>query len=473
LTLPTEFLPLLRERFGTRLSLAPAILEQHGRGESYHAGMPPEAVVFATTTQEVSDIVRLCAEWRVPLIAFGAGTSLEGNVSAVAGGVSIDLTQMNAVLRLGTEDMDCTVEAGVTRLQLNRELRHTGLFFPLDPGADATIGGMAATRASGTNAVRYGTMREAVLALTVVLADGGIIRTSRRARKSSAGYDLTRLFVGSEGTLGIITEVTLRLHGVPEALGSLSCVFPDLESAVRTVTSVIQCGVPIARVELLDDAQIRATNRFSKLDLPVADTLMFEFHGTDASVAEQAETVRAIAAELGGHDFRTATTQEERSVLWKARHDAFYATTALRPDAKGWSTDVCVPIANLVECIARTKTLLAATSVPATIVGHVGDGNFHVIFAVDRGNARELDELADFSAALAALAIELDGTCTGEHGIGTGKLDYMEAEHGDAVDVMRKIKDALDPLHILNPGKVIPPRRATEAAREHPVAVPA
>jgi len=446
----------LRTRFGARLSTVSDILARHGAGESYHRGMPPDVVVFAETTEEVSAIVTLCQAHRTPVIAFGAGTSLEGHVSAVNGGVCIDLTGMNRVLRISADDLDCTVEAGVTRLQLDRELRHTGMFFPLDPGADATIGGMAATRASGTNAVRYGTMRDAVLALTIVLADGQIIRTGRRARKSSAGYDLTRLFVGSEGTLGIITEVTLRLHGVPEAIAAASCTFPDVDSAVRTAVAVIQTGVPIARIELLDDAQINAVNRFSKLDLPVLDTLFFEFHGTPQSVAEQTEQVRAIAADFGGGVFRSAASQEDRTVLWQARHDAFYASTALRADSKGWSTDVCVPVGNLAQCIAKTKQLLTATTVPATIVGHVGDGNFHVLFAVDTSNARELAEIAGISAALASLAIELDGTCTGEHGIGTGKIGYMVAEHGPAVEVMRLIKNAFDPAGILNPGKILP-----------------
>ena len=446
----------LRERFGDKISTSAAIREQHGRGESYHAAMPPDAVLFAETTADVAEAVAFCSEHRLPVIAFGAGTSLEGNVSAVNGGLCIDLTRMNAILRVSPEDMDCTVQAGVTRLQLNQELRHTGLFFPLDPGADATIGGMAATRASGTNAVRYGTMRDVVLALTVVMADGSVIHTGGRARKSAAGYDLTRLFVGSEGTLGIITEVVLRLNGVPESIAAASCSFGDLNSAVQTVVTVIQSAIPVARIELMDKAQMLAVNRFSKTDYPVADTLLFEFHGSPISVADDMRRVGEIVAEFGGGDFRTASTQEERSVLWKARHDALYATTSLRPKARGWSTDVCVPIANLVECIAGARQVLTKTTVPATIVGHVGDGNFHVIFAIDAENKREMEEIADINSQLIDLALSLDGTSTGEHGIGTGKRAYMIREHGDSVQVMRRLKEALDPLSILNPGKVLP-----------------
>jgi D-lactate dehydrogenase (cytochrome) len=446
----------LRDRFGDRVSTNRAICEQHGRGESYHAGMPPQAVFFAESTEEVAEAVSLCSEHRLPVIAFGAGTSLEGNVSAVKGGLCIDLTRMNRILRVSAEDLDCTVQAGVTRLQLNRDLRETGLFFPLDPGADATIGGMAATRASGTNAVRYGTMREAVLALTVVMADGSVIRTGRRARKSAAGYDLTRLFVGSEGTLGIITEVVLRLHGIPEAIAAASCHFGDLSNAVQTVAAVIQMSIPVARVELMDEAQIKAVNRFSKTDYPVADTLLFEFHGSPISVADDMRRVAEIVADFDGSDFRTASTPEERSILWKARHDAFYATTALRPNARGWSTDVCVPVAHLAECIAGARRIIATTKVPATIVGHVGDGNFHVIFAIDTENRAEMDEIARLNTELVELALSLEGTSTGEHGIGTGKRAYMDREHGDGVRVMRLIKQALDPLSILNPGKVLP-----------------
>ena len=452
----TQFINKLRDRFGDQISTNVAVREQHGRGESYHSGMSPDAVFFADTTADVAEAVIFCRVHKIPVIAFGAGTSLEGNVSAVHGGLCIDLTRMNRILRVSPEDLDCTVEAGVTRLQLNRELRDTGLFFPLDPGADATIGGMAATRASGTNAVRYGTMRDAVLALTVVMADGSVIRTGRRARKSAAGYDLTRLFVGSEGTLGIITEVVLRLNGVPEAVAAASCSFPDLNNAVQTVVAVIQSAIPVARVELMDQAQMRAVNRFSKTDYPLADTLLFEFHGSPVSVADDMQRVREIVASFGGGGFRTASTQEERSTLWKARHDALYATTSLRPNSRGWSTDVCVPIANLAECIAGARHVLAATTVPATIVGHVGDGNFHVIFAVDPENRAEMDEIASINSKLIEMALSLEGTCTGEHGIGTGKRAYMDQEHGDGVRIMRLIKEALDPSFILNPGKILP-----------------
>lgn len=452
----TTAIDALRDRFGDRVSVGKAICEQHGRGESYHPGMPPDAVFFAETTADISEAVVFCRNHGLPVIAFGAGTSLEGNVSAVMGGLCIDLSRMNRILRISPEDLDCTVEAGVTRLQLNRELRDTGLFFPLDPGADATIGGMAATRASGTNAVRYGTMRDAVLALTVVMSDGRIINTGQRARKSSAGYDLTRLFVGSEGTLGVITEVGLRLNGIPEAITAASCSFPDLNDAVQAVVATIQSAIPVARVELLDAAQIRAVNRFSKTAYPAVDTLLFEFHGSPVSVADDMRRVGEIVAAFGGSGFRTASTSEERSTLWKARHDALYATVALRPNSRGWSTDVCVPIANLAECIAGARRALTATKIPATIVGHVGDGNFHVIFGVDPDNEAELEEVAGINARLIELALSLEGTCTGEHGIGTGKRAYMDREHGAAVGVMRMIKDALDPTGILNPGKVLP-----------------
>lgn len=451
-----QAIPTLRERFGDRISMGVAIRDQHGRGESYHPGMPPDAVFFAQTTAEVAEAAAFCREHDIPIIAFGAGTSLEGNVSAVHGGLCIDLSGMNRILRVSPKDLDCTVEAGVTRLQLNRELRDTGLFFPLDPGADATIGGMAATRASGTNAVRYGTMRDTVLALTVVLADGSIIRTGSRARKSAAGYDLTRLFVGSEGTLGIITEVTLRLNGVPEAITAASCSFSDLDSAVNAVVAVIQSAIPVARMELMDEAQMRAVNQYSKTNYPISDTLLFEFHGSPLSVGDDMRRVGEIVDLFGGGGFVTASTQEERSILWKARHDAFYATTSLRPNSRGWSTDVCVPISNLAECIAGAQRALATTTVPATILGHVGDGNFHVIFAVDPENPVELGEVARINAQLIELALSLEGTCTGEHGIGTGKRAYMEREHGEGVRVMRLLKQALDPSFILNPGKILP-----------------
>jgi D-lactate dehydrogenase (cytochrome) len=448
-------LAALRQRLGDRLSTSAAVCAQHGKDESYHTPHAPDAVAFARSTDEVAAIVTLCAEYKTPVIAFGTGTSLEGHVAALRGGVCIDLSQMNQVLRVGAEDLDATVEAGVTRKQLNEYLRDTGLFFPIDPGADASLGGMAATRASGTNAVRYGTMRENVLSLTVVLADGRVIRTASRARKSAAGYDLTRLFVGSEGTLGVITEVTVRLYGIPEAISAAVCAFPTIAAAVDTVILTIQSGVPVARIELLDEAQIDAINKYSKLDHRVAPTLFFEFHGTPAGVAEQVETVKAIAAEHDGDDFRWATTPESRSKLWQARHDAYYAALALRPGSKGWPTDVCVPISRLAECIAETKRDLAQSSILSALAGHVGDGNFHLIFMIDPASQEEIAEASRLNDRMVARALEMEGTCTGEHGIGYGKIDFLVAEHGEAVSVMRSIKQALDPDDIMNPGKIV------------------
>jgi D-lactate dehydrogenase (cytochrome) len=445
----------LRRRFGERLSTSAAVREQHGKDESYHAPAAPDAVVFAQSTEEVAEIVKLCAAHRTPVIAFGTGTSLEGHVAALAGGVSIDLTRMNQVLRVSVEDLDCTVEAGVTRKQLNEYLRDTGLFFPIDPGADASLGGMSATRASGTNAVRYGTMRENVLALTVVLADGRIIRTARRARKSSAGYDLTRLFVGSEGTLGVITEVTLRLYGIPEAILSAVCPFPSVEAAVDTVVATIQAGVPVARIELLDAKQMAAVNAYAKLDYAVAPTLFFEFHGTQRGVEEQVAQVKEFAAEQRGTEFRWTTTAEERSKLWQARHDAYYAAMALRPGCKGWATDVCVPISRLAECIAETKRDIDQSFLTCVLVGHVGDGNFHLLFILDPAKPEEFAEATRINDRMIARAIAMDGTCTGEHGVGYGKMDFLIAEHGDAVSVMRTLKKALDPDNIMNPGKIV------------------
>jgi D-lactate dehydrogenase (cytochrome) len=459
---PLERVPLdpvlavaLRQRLGDRLSTSAAVCAQHGKDESYHMPHAPDAVAFATSTEEVAEIVRLCAAHRTPVIAFGAGTSLEGHVAALRGGVCIDVSQMNQILQVNPEDLDVTVEAGVARKQLNEYLRDTGLFFPIDPGADASLGGMAATRASGTNAVRYGTMRENVLSLTVVLADGRVIRTARRARKSAAGYDLTRLFVGSEGTLGIITEVTVRLYGIPEAISAAVCAFPTIAAAVDTVILTIQNGVPVARIELLDEAQIDAINKYSKLDHRVAPTLFFEFHGTVAGVAEQVETVKAVAGEHGGDDFRWATSPEERSKLWQARHDAYYAALALRPGSKGWPTDVCVPISRLADCIGETKRDLAQSSIPSALAGHVGDGNFHLIFMIDPQSPEEIAEASRLNERMVARALAMEGTCTGEHGIGYGKMDFLLAEHGEAVAVMRSIKQALDPYDIMNPGKIV------------------
>ncbi|MCZ6607417.1 MAG: FAD-binding protein [Alphaproteobacteria bacterium] len=450
-----DLIEALREIVGPRLSTSAAVCEQHGRDESYHTPHPPDVVVFAESTDEVAGIVKACARRQVPVIPFGAGTSLEGHVAALHGGVCIDLGAMDQVVAVNPEDMDATVQAGVTRARLNTYLRDTGLFFPIDPGAEASIGGMTATRASGTNAVRYGTMRENVLALIVVLADGRVIRTSRRARKSSAGYDLTRLFVGSEGTLGVITEITLRLYGIPEAISAAVCAFPSVADAVNTVILTIQSGVPVARIELLDKRQMEAVNTYSDLEYAAAPTLFFEFHGTERAVAEQAETVQAIAADLGGENFAWATRPEDRDKLWKARHDALYASLALRPGCRGWVTDVCVPISRLAECITETTADLEKSPLIATIVGHVGDGNFHVVLLVDPDQAEEIAEAERFNERLVMRALAMDGTCTGEHGIGHGKMDFLIAEHGEAVGVMRAIKQALDPDNIMNPGKIV------------------
>lgn len=453
--LPTALLTKLRDEFGRRVTTATATRKQHGRDESYHPARAADAVIYPRSTEEVSRVVQLCAESGVPVIAFGAGTSLEGHVAALNGGVCIDLNDMNEVVAVHAEDMDATVQAGVRRRQLNEYLRDTGLFFPIDPGADATLGGMAATRASGTNAVRYGTMRDNVLSMTVVLADGRIIRTGTRARKSSAGYDLTRLFVGSEGTLGVITELTVRLYGNPEAAASAVCAFKDLKGAVNTTIEAIQYGVPMARIELLDEVQVRAVNRYSKLDYREAPTLFFEFQGTQAGVVEQAKRVSEIAAEQGGGDFQWATADDERRRLWRARHDAYYAALALYPGAKGFVTDVCVPISRLAECVTETRWDLDQSGLRACILGHVGDGNFHVIFAVDPDNAAELDSVKRLNDRMVERALAMDGTSTGEHGIGYGKMAFMEREHGHALDVMCSVKHALDPNNLMNPGKIV------------------
>jgi len=452
--LDPAFLDRLRDRFGTSLHLTDAMLRQHGANEAHFDVVLPDAVVFARSTQDVVDLVTLCVAADVPIVPFGAGTSIEGNAVPVRGGVSVNLGEMNQIVAVNADDFDCTVQAGCRREQLNEHLRDTGLFFPIDPGANATIGGMASTRASGTNAVRYGTMREAVLSLTVVTPEGKVITTARRARKSAAGYDLTRLYVGSEGTLGIITEVTLRLHPIPETISSAVCGFESLEGAITTVVQAIQVGVPLARVEILDDMQIRAVNAWSKLGLPEVTTLFFEFHGSPNGVAEQVEMVSALAADNGGGDFAWSNLPEERARLWKARHEAYYAAVALRPGAVGWTTDVCVPISRLPECITATKHDLASASMPATILGHVGDGNFHVIFAMDPNSSDELREVKAINDRLVARALNMDGTCTGEHGIGLGKQDWLVKELGDAVDVMRVLKRALDPKNLFNPGKI-------------------
>jgi D-lactate dehydrogenase (cytochrome) len=446
---------ILKQRFGDRLTTNQVIRDRHGTDESYHAPKAPDAVVFPQTTDEVVEIVNICRDHRTPMIPFGVGTSLEGHIAALHGGVCVDLGQMNSVLSVNPEDLDATVEPGVTRKQLNEYLRDTGLFFPIDPGADATIGGMTATRASGTNAVRYGTMRENVLSLGVVLPDGRYIRTGKRARKSSAGYDLTRLFVGSEGTLGIITDVTLRLYGIPETISAAICSYPTVDDAVRTTILTIQSGVPIARIELVDEVQMQALNKFSDLGLAERPTLFFEFHGTAAGVAEQIETVRAISDDFGGTDFDWASRPEERNKLWQARHDAHYANMQLRPGAKAWPTDVCVPISRLADCIAETRRDIEDSGLLAPIVGHVGDGNFHVDMVLDPEDTEEVGRAVALNERLVARALEMDGTCTGEHGVGYGKIDKLAAEHGDALDVMRSLKQSIDPLNLMNPGKVV------------------
>ncbi len=452
----TAALDALHALLGERLSTARAVRERHGKDETYHPGAPPDAVTFPHSTDEVSAIVKICAAHRVPIIPFGTGTSLEGHIAALRGGVTLDLSEMKAILEVNGEDLDCLVQAGVTRKQLNTHLRDTGLFFPIDPGADASLGGMAATRASGTNAVRYGTMRENVLGLTVVLADGRIIRTGGRARKSSAGYDLTRLFVGSEGTLGVITEIRLRLYGIPEAISSAVCAFPTIEQAVNTVIMIIQSGIPVARIELLDEVQMAAVIGYAKLEgYQEAPTLFFEFHGTEAGVAEQAEMVGAIASDSGGADFQWASRAEERNRLWQARHDAYYAAMSLRPGARGFVTDVCVPISRLAECITETKRLIADSGLLAPLVGHVGDGNFHLAILVDPDSKEEIARAKAIGERLVEKALAVGGTCTGEHGVGYGKIPYLEAEHGEGMAVMRAIKQALDPANIMNPGKIV------------------
>ncbi|HET6957435.1 MAG TPA: FAD-linked oxidase C-terminal domain-containing protein [Vicinamibacterales bacterium] len=446
----------LKQLLGTRANDAPVVREHHSRGESYHAPAPPDIVCFPHTTDEVAAIVKVARAHRLPVVPFGAGTSLEGHVNAFSGGITIDLRDMNKVLRVSVDDLDATVEAGVTRLQLNKALSNTGLTFPVDPGADATIGGMTATRASGTTAVRYGTMRENVLGLTVVLADGTIIHTGTRARKSSAGYDLTRLFVGSEGTLGVMTEVTLRLHPLPEAVSAAVCSFESIQGAVETVIATIQLGIPVARIELLDEVQLDAVNRHSKTSYPVAPTLFFEFHSDSARhVTDQAEAVQALAADHGGRGFQWATHLEDRERLWQARHDALYAALALRPGSRAWTTDVCVPISRLAECVVETKKENAGASFPICLVGHAGDGNFHLIYVLDPSNSLELEEARRLNERMVLRALEMGGTCSGEHGVGVGKMKFLEQEHGAALNVMRTIKRALDPDNRMNPGKMI------------------
>ncbi|WP_296574339.1 FAD-linked oxidase C-terminal domain-containing protein [Phreatobacter sp.] len=446
----------LRALLGSRVSTSESDRAQHGRDESRHAARLPDAVCRAVTTEEVAAIVRLCAAHDTPIVAYGAGSSLEGALIPVKGGVSLDLTGMNQILSVRAEDLDATVQAGVTRKQLNAHLRDTGLFFPVDPGADATIGGMAATRASGTNAVRYGTMRENVVNLTVVLSDGRIIRTRSRAKKSSAGYDLTGLFVGQEGTLGIITEVTVRLYGIPEVMAAATCSFPSVDAAVDTVIQTIQMGIPISRVELLDDRAIEAVNAYSKLTLPVTPTLFFEFAGSQSGVEEQASIVEDLAKGEGASNWRWSTDADERAKLWQARHDIHWAIRALRPGAKGWGTDVCVPISALAEVIREVRKETSQQSFGTTLVGHVGDGNFHLGMQIDPDDPAEWAKANEINDRMVKHAIALGGTCTGEHGVGIGKMKFMREEHGEALDVMRLIKNALDPKGIFNPGKVLP-----------------
>ncbi len=452
---PAGLLEALKARFGERCSTALAVREQHGRDESSFQVPPPAAVVFAETTQDVADAVRLASQHDIPVIPFGVGSSLEGHLLAVQGGISVDVGRMNKVLSVNAEDLTVTVQAGVTRKQLNDEIRSTGLFFPIDPGADATIGGMSATRASGTNAVRYGTMRENVLALEVVTAAGEVIRTGTRAKKSAAGYDLTRLFVGSEGTLGVITEVTVRLYPIPEAISAAICSFPSIEAAVRTTIQTIQLGVPIARVELIDRNTVRMVNAHSKLGLREEPMLLMEFHGSPSSVKEQAETVQEIASEFGGEAFEWAETPEERTRLWTARHNAYFAAVQSRPGCRAISTDTCVPISRLADCLLESVAEADASGLPYFLVGHVGDGNFHFGYLLDPDDPKERAVAEELNHKLVARALRLEGTCTGEHGVGLHKMGFLVDEAGaGAVDMMRTIKRALDPRNIMNPGKI-------------------
>ena len=447
----------LKDAFGDQISSADSVRDHHGHGEGWFNSNPPDMVFFAKTTEQVAQAVRICAKHGLPVIPYGTGTSLEGHINAIQGGLSIDLSQMDQVLEVNAEDLDCMVQAGVTREQLNEELRATGLFFPIDPGANASIGGMTATRASGTNAVRYGTMRENVLGLTIVTSDGKIIQTGGRARKSAAGYDLTRIFVGSEGTLGIITEIRLRLYGIPESITSAVCQYPDLESAVNTVILAIQMGIPVARIELLDDVQMGACISYSKLDeFEKKPTLFFEFHGSEAGTEEQAEQVKTISDEFGGSAFAWTARLEDRNKLWKARHDAYFAAKSLAPTLSALTTDVCVPISRLADCILGTKKDADDQGLLAPIVGHVGDGNFHMLLLFDADDQSQEQQVHDLVGRLNDRAIAMGGTCTGEHGIGMGKVKYLEREHGEAVDLMRRLKLALDPENLLNPGKIVP-----------------
>ncbi len=446
----------LRALLGTRFSTDNTVRDAHARDASYHRGALPDAVVFPKTNTEVADIVKICAKYKIPIVPYGTGTGVEGAVVATESTLCIALNEMNRILRVSKDDRDVTVQAGVTRLQLNTHLTEIGtqLHFSVDPGADASLGGMVATRASGTSAVRYGTMLDNVLGLTVVTADGTIVHTGSRARKSAAGYDLTRLFIGSEGTLGIITEITLKLTRFPEAVAAAVCAFPSVDAAVNTVIKLMDTGIGIARIELLDELQMDAVNRYAGLTYEVAPTLFFEFHGSESTVAESSEIAGKIAAAHGSGDFRWATDEKERKKLWQARYDSYYAALNRRPGAVGYVTDACVPITRLAECIAKTKELLEQSSLPATMLGHVGDGNFHVVFALEPDNRDELAEAQQLSHQIVDIALKMDGTCTGEHGVGVGKRNALEKEHGAAVDLMRAIKHALDPQNLMNPGKV-------------------
>ena len=452
----TSLLDELRALLDDRVTTSRAIREHHGKDESYYPYALPDAVTFPHSTEEVRDIVNICRRYRTPMIPFGVGTSLEGHVLATSGGVTIDMSHMNKVLKINAEDLDAVVQAGVTRKQLSEEIRHMGLMFPIDPGADATLGGMASTRASGTNAVRYGTMRENVLSLTVVMVDGSIIKTSRRSRKSAAGYDLTRLFVGAEGTLGVITEVTVRLYAVPEAMSAAVCSFKDIGGAVNTVIQTLQAGIPIARSEALCALTMKALNAYNKTSHKEQPTLFLEFHGTQASVAEQAGLLQEIAREQGGEDFQWATKAEDRNRLWSARHMAYFASLQLKPGTRAVSTDVCVPISRLTECILETTKDIDRASMPIPLFGHVGDGNFHLVILIRPDSEQDLAEAKLFNERLVRRALDMEGTCTGEHGVGWGKKNWLIEEHGEAIELKRSIKRTFDPDNLMNPGKLVP-----------------
>jgi D-lactate dehydrogenase (cytochrome) len=466
---PTEYTPPsavqvqsaigeLKSLLGQRANTTEVIREHHSHGESYHPAALPDVVCYPHSTEEVSAIMKISAKCGVPVIPFGGGTSMEAQVNALYGGITLDMREMNKILNISVEDLQATVEAGVTRLQLNKALENTGFTFFIDPGADATLGGMSSTRASGTTAVRYGTMRENVMALTVVLANGRVIKTGSRARKSAAGYDLTKLFVGAEGTLGVMTEVTVRLHPLPEVVGGASCTFATVRDAIETAMEVIQLGIAVARIEFMDEVQVEACNRYSKTNYPVVPILFLEFHGdTERSVNGQAETVKKLAEEHHGREFVWFTTPEERAKLWKMRHEAYFANVAYRTGAKMYTTDICVPISRLADCIVESKKDIGKASFPAPIVGHVGDGNFHISFMIDPHNAAELDEARVLEEKIILRALEMGGTSTGEHGIGTGRKKYLPIEHGEALSVMRAIKQALDPENRMNPGKMVEP----------------